>query len=323
MDRLNKINLLDYSVFVSFFPQLIAGPIVHHSEMMPQFSGIKRKFFNAFNVSKGLLIFNIGLAKKVIIADTFGKIANIGYSNTELLDFVGSWVTAFSYTIQLYFDFSGYSDMAIGIALLFNISIPINFNSPYKSENVQEFFRRWHITLSRFLRDYIYVPLGGNRKGGIRTYVNLLMTFLIGGFWHGANWTFVFWGGLNGCALIIHRVYQKIGFRMPRFIAVSVTFIFIMVTWVYFRANEWQDATNILCSMIGLKSGEGVPLFATYLDSPIWIIGVILLFGPNSNQIGDRFKTNSKFLFLLIYLFIVNILFLNSSIKKDFLYFDF
>ena len=134
---------------------------------------------------------------------------------------------------------------------------------------------------------------------------------------------FVFWGGLNGCALIIHRVYQKIGFRMPRFIAVSVTFIFIMVTWVYFRANEWQDATNILCSMIGLKSGEGVPLFATYLDSPIWIIGVILLFGPNSNQIGDRFKTNSKFLFLLIYLFIVNILFLNSSIKKDFLYFDF
>lgn len=190
-----EYDFLNYALFVTFFPQLIAGPIVHHKEMMPQFMSKWNLVRNYKNIAAGLFIFSIGLFKKLIIADTFAQWANYGFDQAEILTVVEAWVTSLSYTFQLYYDFSGYTDMAIGAALLFNIRLPINFNSPYKAHNIQDFWRRWHITLSRFLRDYIYIPLGGNRSGSFRTSCNLMATFIIGGIWHGAGWTFIFWGG--------------------------------------------------------------------------------------------------------------------------------
>jgi len=214
-----EYDFLNYALFVTFFPQLIAGPIVHHKEMMPQFANTRNKVKNYKNIAMGLFIFSIGLFKKVVIADTFATWATAGFDTATTLNLFEAWATSLSYTFQLYFDFSGYTDMAIGAALLFNIKLPINFNSPYKAITIQDFWRRWHITLSRFLKDYIYIPLGGNRKGEFRTYNNLMATFIIGGLWHGAGWTFVFWGFLHGIALVVHRVWSKLGFKLWTWVA--------------------------------------------------------------------------------------------------------
>jgi len=248
-----EYDFLNYALFVTFFPQLIAGPIVHHSEMMPQFASRWNLVKNYKNIAIGLFIFSIGLFKKVVIADSFAVWATAGFDTSTTLNFFEAWATSLSYTFQLYFDFSGYTDMAIGAALLFNIKLPINFNSPYKALDIQDFWRRWHITLSRFLRDYIYIPLGGNRKGSFRTYTNLLATFIIGGIWHGAGWTFVFWGFLHGIALVIHRFWKAIGFTIPKLLAWFITFNFINIAWVFFRAKEWEDAIKVLKGMIDIK----------------------------------------------------------------------
>ena len=245
-------NFLNYAVFVSFFPQLIAGPIVHHKEMMPQFANMRNKIIHERNIAAGLFIFSIGLFKKVVIADTFAVWATAGFDTAQTLNFFEAWVTSLSYTFQLYYDFSGYTDMAVGASLLFNIRLPINFNSPYKAKNIQDFWRRWHITLSRFLKDYIYIPLGGSRQGHFRTYSNLMATFVIGGLWHGAGWTFVFWGFLHGIALVVHRLWQNLGFRMNSFLAWFITFNFINITWVFFRAKDWNSALKVLGAMFDI-----------------------------------------------------------------------
>jgi D-alanyl-lipoteichoic acid acyltransferase DltB (MBOAT superfamily) len=245
-----EYDFLNYANFVTFFPQLIAGPIVHHAEMMPQFAKTKNKVKNYRNIALGLFIFSMGLFKKVVIADQFAVWATNGFDVAEKLNFIEAWITSLSYTFQLYFDFSGYTDMAIGAALLFNIKLPINFNSPYKATSIQDFWRRWHITLSRFLRDYVYIPLGGNKKGHFRTYNNLMATFIIGGIWHGAGWTFVFWGFLHGLALVIQRVWNQLGFKMNTVLAWFITFNFVNVAWVFFRAKEWEDAIKVLKGML-------------------------------------------------------------------------
>jgi D-alanyl-lipoteichoic acid acyltransferase DltB (MBOAT superfamily) len=246
-----EYDFLNYGVFVTFFPQLIAGPIVHHKEMMPQFANVRNKVINYKNIALGLFIFSLGLFKKVVIADTFAVWATNGFDKAEVLTFFEAWATSLSYTFQLYFDFSGYTDMAIGAALLFNIKLPINFNSPYKATNIQDFWRRWHITLSRFLRDYIYIPLGGNRKGNFRTYNNLMATFVIGGLWHGAGWAFVLWGFLHGFALVVHRIWNSLGFRLNTVVGWIITFNFVNMAWVFFRAKEWDDAIKVLKGMFG------------------------------------------------------------------------
>jgi len=253
-EETKEYDFLNYALFVTFFPQLIAGPIVHHKEMMPQFAKTRNKVKNYRNIAIGLFIFSIGLFKKVVIADTFALWATQGFDVTTTLNLFEAWATSLSYTFQLYFDFSGYTDMAIGLALLFNIKLPINFNSPYKATDIQDFWRRWHITLSRFLKDYVYIPLGGNRKGEFRTYNNLLATFIIGGIWHGAGWTFVFWGFLHGIALVIHRAWNKLGFKLWTWLAWLITFNFINISWVFFRAKEWDDAVKVLSGMINYKS---------------------------------------------------------------------
>ena len=247
-----EYDFLNYTVFVSFFPQLIAGPIVHHKEMMPQFDRVRNKVICKNNIARGIFIFSIGLFKKVALADMLSVWASNGFDKADVLSFVEAWATSLAYTAQLYFDFSGYTDMAIGAALLFNIELPINFWSPYKSTNIKLFWRRWHITLSRFLKDYIYVPLGGNRRGEFRTCANLMITFLLGGIWHGAGWTFIFWGFLHGFALIIHRVWSKWAISVPKIVAWLITFLFVNVTWIFFRARDWAAAVKVLRGMAGL-----------------------------------------------------------------------
>ena len=229
-----EYDFLNYTIFVTFFPQLIAGPIVHHKEMMPQFANVRAKLINYKNIALGLFIFSIGLFKKVVIADSFSVWANAGFDIASKLNLFEAWVTSLSYTFQLYFDFSGYTDMAIGLALLFNIKLPINFNSPYKAINIQDFWRRWHITLSRFLRDYIYIPLGGNRKGSFCTASNLMATFVLGGIWHGAGWTFIFWGVLHGLALIIHRFWNQLGVKLWPWFSWLITFNFIIFSFLLY-----------------------------------------------------------------------------------------
>ncbi len=339
-----EYDFLNYALFVTFFPQLIAGPIVHHKEMMPQFAKVKNKVINYHNIAMGIFIFSMGLFKKVIIADTFATWATAGFDVATTLNLFEAWATSLSYTFQLYFDFSGYTDMAIGAALLFNIKLPTNFNSPYKAKDIQDFWRRWHITLSRFLRDYIYIPLGGNRKGSVRTYANLMATFIIGGIWHGAGWTFVFWGFLHGFALVVHRAWNNLGFKLWGWLAWFITFNFLNITWVFFRAKNWDDATKVLDSMFSLnnvilpKALEskleflkaysvdfgyfGVNIGAK-LDSIIWLIAAfitVLLFRNSSEQLS-RFKLNYTTAIFTAIMLLAGIISLNKV--SEFLYFNF
>lgn len=263
-------SFLQYCLFVTFFPQLIAGPIVHHGEMMTQFSDERTFRYNPENMATGFAIFSMGLFKKVIIADTLSPwVADIFDGNGEPAMLVASWIGSLAYTFQIYFDFSGYSDMALGLGHFFNIKIPVNFDAPYKSRNMVEFWQRWHMTLSRFLREYLYIPLGGNRKGTPRRYVNLMAVMLIGGLWHGAAWTFVFWGGLHGLYLCINHGWGKIstrlGFRLPLVLAWALTFVATVFAWVFFRAATFGAATNIIKGMAGFNGVENMR--ATLLNS--------------------------------------------------------
>jgi D-alanyl-lipoteichoic acid acyltransferase DltB (MBOAT superfamily) len=330
-EETKEYDFLNYAVFVSFFPQLIAGPIVHHKEMMPQFGNIRNKVINYRNIALGLFIFSIGLFKKVVIADSLSFFVNSGYSRIELLTLIEAWGTSLSYTFQLYFDFSGYTDMAIGAALLFNIKLPINFNSPYKATNIQDFWRRWHITLSRFLRDYIYIPLGGNRKGKYRTYNNLLATFIIGGLWHGAGWTFVFWGFLHGAALVIHRFWKALGFTMNSILAWFITFNFVNIAWVFFRAENFSQALQLLKKMY-FSSFNGIEQISLYYGKGIFVRGlldivlimsmfILIFWRKNSIDYINGFSPCKKNLFLISLFFGISIVFLNT--KTEFLYFRF
>ncbi|MBL8495356.1 MAG: MBOAT family protein [Rhodocyclaceae bacterium] len=249
----SEYSFSNYVLFVTFFPHLIAGPILHHREMMPQFESRKNLLPHPVNLALGLSLISMGLFKKVVIADTFSGWATAGFDQPNSLSFFEAWITSLSYTFQLYFDFSGYTDIALGSALLFNIRLPVNFNSPYKARNIRDFWRRWHITLSRFLRDYLYVPLGGNRRGRARVLANLIVTFILGGLWHGASWMFVIWGGLHGAAMIIHRVWVQLGIALPQWLAWLITFNFVNLAWIFFRARDMADAMRVLKGMAGFN----------------------------------------------------------------------
>jgi alginate O-acetyltransferase complex protein AlgI len=248
--EVRETHPVHYALFVTFFPHLLAGPILHHKEMMPQFADANARRFDAANVARGLFLLALGLGKKLLIADPLGETANAGYGNVAALDFDGAWTTTLAYTFQLYFDFSGYTDMALGAALMFNIKLPINFDSPYLSTNIQDFWRRWHVTLSRFLRDYLYIPLGGNKDSDFRVGANVMMTFVLGGLWHGAGWTFIVWGALHGAALVVFRVWQKLNWRLPRVLAWALTFLFVHIAWIFFRAHNLHDAWQMLRRLV-------------------------------------------------------------------------
>lgn len=296
----HEYNFLNYTLFVTFFPQLIAGPIVHHKEMMPQFFAKRNLLLNYQNISLGLFIFIIGLTKKVLIADRFAQWANQGFDVAPMLHFFEAWATSLSYTFQLYFDFSGYADMAIGSALLFNIKLPVNFNSPYKALSIKDFWRRWHITLSRFMRDYIYIPLGGNRKAEFITYQNLLLTFIIGGLWHGAGWMFVIWGGMHGLAMVVHELWHKYGYSLSRPVAWLSTFMFINLTWVFFRARDMSDALKVIKGMLGFN---GLVLPEKYADSLAFLHTLGVQMGVVYEHIGGKNSTTSM---LVIAFFLIS-----------------
>lgn len=332
-----EYDFLNYMLFITFFPQLIAGPIVHHHEMIPQFEKLQNKVVNYKNISLGLFIFSIGLFKKIAIADAFAVWATKGFDQTGTLSFFEAWITSLSYTFQLYFDFSGYSDMAIGAALLFNIVLPLNFLSPYKALNIQEFWKRWHITLNRFLTHYIYIPLGGSRQGKARTYINILIIFLISGIWHGAGWTFIFWGFLHGAASVIYRFWNTIGFKLNKFVAWFITFNFVNSAWVFFRAETWEDALNVLKGMVGLN-GVAVPEYLSHfgmeassfflpieeLSKSIMMIifaFIIILLGKNSLKMVENFQLTLKSSIFIAILFIYCVINLNKI--SEFLYFNF
>lgn len=256
---------LDYSLFVVFFPQLIAGPIVHHRQVLPQFARASTFSPQARNVAIGLSIFMLGLGKKLLIADPMATQATPIFEAAEAgmrLDALDAWRGTLAYSLQLYFDFSGYSDMAIGLARLFGIRLPLNFDAPYRARNIIDFWRRWHITLSHFLRDYLYIPLGGNRQGPWRRHVNLMITMLLGGLWHGASWNFVLWGGLHGLYLVINHLWQRLGPR-PRFGALGLacsrllTLFAVCMAWVLFRAETFDGAMAMYAAMLTLPPAVG------------------------------------------------------------------
>lgn len=278
-NKTHESNFVDYCLFVTFFPRLIAGPIVRYNEMMPQFKRIRNYVPDWRNIAMGLCIFFMGLFKKVVIADSFAVWANLGFDSDKALTFVEAWGSSLSYTFQLYYDFSGYSDMAIGAALLFNIRLPINFNSPYKAADIQDFWRRWHITLSRWLRDYLYIPLGGSRSGNLRTYGNIMVTFLLAGLWHGAGWTFIIWGGLHGAALVACRLWKRTGFKLDAFTGWFTTFLFVNFAWVFFRAPTFSDSFWVLKGMVGLNGYEFSQKFAETVNA-------LLAFWPQAKLAG-------------------------------------
>ena len=271
-----EYNFIHYLLFVSYFPHLIAGPIIHHKQIMPQFRDSGTYRIHLDNVAVGLTIFILGLAKKVLIADNLALYATPVFAAADLgsnIMFFEAWIGALAYTLQLYFDFSAYCDMAIGISLMLNIRLPMNFNSPYKAASIIDFWRRWHMTLSAFLRDYLYIPLGGNRKGSSRRYMNLIATMLLGALWHGAGWTFVAWGGLHAFYLMLNHGWRALKYRLgwsnggeiARLASVLFTFIAVVIAWVFFRAETFAGALIILAGMFGLN-GISLPSMLEHIS---------------------------------------------------------
>jgi len=267
--KAREFSIVNYILFVTYFPHLVAGPVLHHKQMMPQFAAEKTYRLNPEHIAIGLNIFVFGLAKKVLVADSLAQYSTPIFDavrDGNTLMFFEAWIGALAYTLQLYFDFSGYSDMAIGLSLIFNIKLPLNFDSPYKAKNVIDFWRRWHMTLSAFLRDYLYISLGGNRHGSFRRYLNLMLTMLLGGLWHGAGWTFIVWGALHGAYLMINHGWRGLkkrwrwteGGRWAGLSSAAITFLAVVFAWVFFRADTVSGAISIIQSMAGLN-GVALP----------------------------------------------------------------
>jgi alginate O-acetyltransferase complex protein AlgI len=305
--KTKEYNFVDFCLFVCFFPQLIAGPIVHHKEIIPQFEQKKVFKFNAEDFSIGLTIFIFGLYKKVVFADTVAAFASRSFAAAaqgEALGFYQAWGGALAYTVQIYFDFSGYSDMAIGLARMFGILLPLNFNSPYKAVNIIDFWRRWHITLSTFLRDYLYISLGGNRVGEVRRYLNIFVTMLLGGIWHGAGWTFVIWGALHGLYITINHAWQDLrksrgaDLSQTTWLGTNVsrvaTFLFVVIGWVFFRAENFPAAIAMLKGMTHFGQAVRINLgdVKATIRPLVWIGGLLAIawFLPNTQEIMARVR---------------------------------
>lgn len=331
-------SFLSYGLFVTFFPQLVAGPIVHHREVMPQFSAASR-VPNWQNMYMGLCFLSMGLAKKVLIADTLSPIVRFCFDEAYSLTFPEALLGSLAYTLQLYFDFSGYTDMAIGCALFFNIHLPENFNSPYKAVSIQDFWRRWHMTLSRWLRDYLYIPLGGNKHGTGRTLGNLFLTFLIGGIWHGAGWTFVLWGVLHGGALVVHRIWSKIwGKSMPALCGWALTFLFVSLAWIPFRAVSFERLTLFVDGLLGYNGfamrqlcrnaiirAVGLPDYLGF-TGPLLLLLLLLLVVlrcRNSQEILQNIESKKLMYWVSALLFVALLAILSPGYKQEFIYFQF
>lgn len=329
-------RLRDYCLFVTFFPQLVAGPIVLYSEMIPQFKDESRRYFNANNFAAGIYMFSIGLFKKAVIADTLAFFADNGFAMTDL-SLAAGWMTSISYTLQIYFDFSGYSDMAVGLGRLFNVEIPFNFLSPYRSESITEFWRRWHITLGRALGTYVYKPLGGNRKGMMHTCFNLFLTFLVSGLWHGAAWTFVIWGALHGLFAVAERIAGDKLNIIPKHLRIIITFLIVNALWVLFRADGFEQAIEVYKGMLafgnlGISQLDTVVGSTANMNFPmlmdcVYILGleafllIVVFRFKNSAAMLQQFTASRKTLITASLLFSVAILCMTR--QSVFIYFNF
>ncbi len=318
-------SFTDYTLFVAFFPQLIAGPIVMPEEMMSQFAKEDSHRFQPENFAPGLWLFAAGLAKKTILADTFAVWADDRFA-LEALSSPEAWQATFGYMLQIYFDFSGYCDMAMGIGLMYNVRLPLNFDMPYQASNIQDFWKRWHITLGRFLASFVYFPLGGSRSGQARTLVNLFLTFLVSGIWHGAGWLFILWGALHGAAIVLHRIWWDIlHFRMPVWCGRILTFIFVMLAWVLFRAETLEQAKTMYGALFKINISDFIVYFSDFsaFESFLVFWGTLgLLFLPlSAARLAEKFKPNLLNGILTIFLIVSSIFMLTR--ESPFIYYNF
>lgn len=352
--KVENYNFINYSLFVTFFPHLIAGPIVHHRVMMPQFQNAKNQKINYENIALGIFAFSIGLFKKLILADNFSTTVLDGTQYIDTITFFDAWLVILSYTLQLYFDFSGYSDMAIGLALLFNIKLPINFNSPYKATNFQELVSRWHITLTRFLYEYVYFPMNrylskrifpffpSKLSTNAKTNINLILLFILSGIWHGAGWNFIIWGLLVGIGIIIYRIWTKWNIKLPLFLAWFLTFVYLNITLVFFKIDHLGKALQLIKAMLGFNgfilperlsgvlhplTSVGIAFANTPLKGKFHAVGFILLgltivlLFKNTSEKMKSFKPTFIYAIFIIIILIYSIL--NLTKVSEFLYFKF
>lgn len=312
-----------YCEFVTIFPHLIAGPIINHKEMIPQFVTDKTFRINYENIALGLMIFTFGLFKKVVIADKLAIYANEAFSHTDSLTCVEAWIGALSYTLQLYFDFSGYSEMAIGLALLFNLKIPVNFNSPYQARSIIDFWRRWHMTLGLWVKNYLYIPMGGNRHGELKKMRNLFVSMLIIGLWHGAGWTFIIWGGLHGLLLMINHAWRRTSITLPKVMNWGITFLCVVICWVFFRAGSLQEALSILNSMTTMQSMFLGDKKNNELLAELFLVIIILTRLPNTLILLRHFQPNNKWILIASIMLLFSLYGVALVGTGEFLYFQF
>lgn len=332
----HRISFRAWWLYVTFFPHMIAGPILRASELVEQLENLQP--LKAENIKLGALIFMAGLIKKVLFADNLAPLADELFSRPEALDFYTAWLAATAFGLQIYFDFSGYSEMAIGLALMFGVVLPRNFLYPYTSRSVREFWQRWHITLSRWLRDYLYISLGGNRRGLPRNLANLMITMLLGGLWHGAAWTFVFWGFLHGAYLVMHRllldVFSRLGVvagslnaRMLSWLGWPVTLALVWITWVFFRAPTFHDAWLITTAMLGLSHPAEPVVLRSYVQVLVWASLMLTLFEPRIEQGLKRGLNRWAQLHFTLrgtaYAGVVLVIIFFGGSSQTFIYFDF
>lgn len=316
-------GLMQYTLFVVFFPHLIAGPIIHYAQIMPQFDRVRTYLIKYRNFFTGIFFFIVGLFQKAVIADSLSPMADAGFANAGYLSCLEAWGAVLTYTMQIYFDFAGYSNMAIGLGLLFNIRFPVNFNSPYQATSIIDFWRRWHMTLSQFLRDYLYIRLGGNRLGEWRKYMNIFLTMLIGGLWHGAGWTFILWGAYHGILIVLNHVMEKMGYKPSHFLAKTATFLLVVYGWVFFRSPHWETALAMTKSMAGFH-GLGLhetPYIAKKQLLFLFIPMLIAFFMPNAEYWAKKIRPNLRWGIVFGLMFMAGILCLNR--ESAFLYFQF
>ena len=314
-------GVLNYLMFITFFPQLIVGPIVHHKDVVPQYQRLKQSGPRYKNIAKGMFLFSIGCAKKLLIADPLTDWAQKAFDVAPTLNTVESWIASLSYTLSYYFDLSGYADMAIGLGIMFGIALPINFNSPYKARNFADYWRRWHMTLSKFLGDYIFRNVYVKDKGDLNFYWALFVTFFVSGFWHGAGWTFVAWGIINGLFVIASHMMIKAKKSLPFIVAWTMTFVGVISTRVLFVSADFEDAYHVLIKMFSLNDFDNTTQLATIQPLYLLVGMILVLCFPNSNQILKTFKPTLKFAFITAVLLTISLL--NMSYVRGFLYFQF
>lgn len=316
----------EYCLYVSFFPQLIAGPIVRHDEFITQLDQNPRRAGFDERFSRGLILLIIGLIKKLFIADMAAQIADplFASAHTSTLTFAEAWLAALAFTVQIYFDFSGYSDMAIGLGLMFGLVLPTNFNAPYRATSIQEFWQRWHMTLSRFLRDYVYIPLGGNRFGVRRQMAAGFATMVLGGLWHGAGWTFVAWGVAHGSAVALSAIWRRGTFQLPKLAGWALTMLFVCAAWVLFRAETFSQASGILTSMFNMMH---MSWEVTEDDLDTWplLVGFAMAFFlPTSQKVALEWRLGSGWIGILAgILYLVLAIQSGSTEHVEFIYFQF